>query len=441
MHSNYAGQWAFNAARAVAIPGLFCLAALCALSHSASARQATAQVVMSGLNNPRGLAFAPDGSLYVTEAGTGAVGTGVSSPATVLGISGDTTAYGATSSLSRYTNGIQSRVLTGLPSLAVNTDNGPQQPAGNGATGLQNITFVGDQAYGVIGSPGAGNERAALNTSAANNGVAGTPGNKFGRLVQLNLGATPSANYLADFVPVETSTNPDGGDVNSNPYGITSVGGKLVVVDAGANVLWNIGSDLTTVSLSTIIPPQSNPLFPTSGGPNYQAVPTSVALSPKGVLFVSELGGYPFKQGGATIYTVPSAGGTPTPLASGFTTAINLTFGPDGQLYVLDLTQNGLGPEATTGPGGGQLYRVDPATGAKTLISVTLPAAPGGLLFSTGMAFAPDGSLYVSNLGTSPGGGQVLRLTGVVAVPEANAGLLALVGGAVLLTVRRARRE
>ena len=42
--------------------------------------QATVSVVMSGLDSPRGLAFGPEGALYVTEAGRGA-GV-VTSPAT-----------------------------------------------------------------------------------------------------------------------------------------------------------------------------------------------------------------------------------------------------------------------------------------------------------------------------------------------------------------------
>ena len=36
--------------------------------------QTTVSVVMSGLDSPRGLAFGPEGALYVTEAGRGAVG-------------------------------------------------------------------------------------------------------------------------------------------------------------------------------------------------------------------------------------------------------------------------------------------------------------------------------------------------------------------------------
>ena len=46
---------------------------LLAMVGPAAAQTATS-VVMSGLDNPRGLAFGPEGALYVAEAGRGGTG-------------------------------------------------------------------------------------------------------------------------------------------------------------------------------------------------------------------------------------------------------------------------------------------------------------------------------------------------------------------------------
>ncbi len=219
---------------------------------SLASAQITTQVVMSGLNNPRGLAIGADGGVYVTEAGTGATGTGNANPPSVRALNMETEFYGATSSVSRLLGGMQSRILSGLPSLAASS--------GGGATGLQDIVFDGGGvAYGVIGSPGAPAQRNALNVSANGAGATSGPGDLFGRLVRLNFGDTPSVNYLADFVVAEGALNPDQGnvttDINSNPYALTTTtGGGFAVVDAGANTLWNVASDLNTITSLSVFP-------------------------------------------------------------------------------------------------------------------------------------------------------------------------------------------
>src|SRR5262245_2061237 len=77
---------------------------------------AGAACVMSGLDNPRGLAFGPQGALYVAEAGRGDIGEGDGPCATAPG--GTQVCYGATGAVSRLWRGEQTRVATGLPSFA-----------------------------------------------------------------------------------------------------------------------------------------------------------------------------------------------------------------------------------------------------------------------------------------------------------------------------------
>lgn len=384
--------------------------ASCALSVLISIAHAdsyTAEVIMSNLNNPRGLAIRPDGSIYVAEAGSG--GNGPS----VVGIAGENVSYGATGGISRWKAGEgQSQVFFGLPSLA--EQDPPQGLPGSSATGLHDIVFVGNEAYGVIGSPGAVNERNTLNS----NGAPGqNVGDLFGRLVQLtSSGVFTTPTTLADFVPYETANNLDVGDVNSNPIGLMATSTGFAVVDAGANVLYGVNGGVITPT--AIFGRKPNPLFPDFGPPTYAAVPTAVAMGPNDTMFVSELTGFPFPAGGADIYTVKVGEGitgivpnTGPGTTSGFTTLIDLAYG-NGSLYALSYASNFFSPV-----GGGQVWQIDPVTGARTLLYSGL-TTPGGL------ALGDDGALYVSNLGTSPGTGEVLRLT--VTVPEAGSGLLAL---------------
>ena len=69
------------------------------LVHPASVRvdaRATLQVIASGLFNPRGLDFGPDGAqLYVAEAGSGGTGP------CIVGSDGLTKCYGATGAVTR----------------------------------------------------------------------------------------------------------------------------------------------------------------------------------------------------------------------------------------------------------------------------------------------------------------------------------------------------
>src|SRR5215208_1557325 len=71
-------------------------------------------VVMSGLDNPRGLDFDPRGALYVAEAGRGG---GAGAPSFVQ--RGVSIFYGQTGAVSRLWQGEQERIVSGLPSVAV----------------------------------------------------------------------------------------------------------------------------------------------------------------------------------------------------------------------------------------------------------------------------------------------------------------------------------
>jgi hypothetical protein len=362
---------------------------------------AQVNVVMTGLDNPRGLALGPDGGVYVAEAGRGGTGTAI------VNGEGVSVQFGATGAVSRLLNGTQARVITGLPSLASQAGATP----GGRAGGLTDIAFSGADLYGVIGLAANPAVRATLAADSGN----------FAHLVKLPLGG--ARQNIADIGAFEGTNNPDGGAVpDTNPFGLRVTATGFAVADAGANALF-------TVTAGVVATRAVFPALPNLPGPPpvYQAVPTTVTNGPDGAFYVGQLTGFPFTKGAANVFRVDPATGAQTVFADNFTTIIDLAFASDGDLLVLQITSNGI---AAQPPGAGQLIRVDSVTGVRT----TLLSDP--LFFPGGLVVAPDGSFYVSNFGTSAGGGQVLHL-----VPEPGTlGVLAAGLMTWMLPRRRARR-
>jgi hypothetical protein len=348
------------------VVALACLASLVAVGTASAA----VTTFMTGLDNPRGLEFGPDGALYVAEAGRGGSG-----PCFVL--RGETRCVGATGAVSRrHPAGTQEKWATGLPSYA------PVGPSMDGAMGPHDIAFERgfNAAWLTIGLDG---ERAPSAMRAL-------VGNDFGRLAHV----FPDGSWFlsTDISIQEELTNPDGGLLDSNPYGLTTwFGGQKIVADAGGNTLLRVAGE--TVSTIAVFPSRAH-------GRATDSVPTEVLFGPDFAFWVSELTGFPFPAGAANIYRVSVGGGPPQVALSGFKTVIDIAFGCDRRsLYVLQFA---------TGPflaPPGALIRVDLATGLRTVVPVVL-LQPGGVTVSCG-----DGEvLYVSNKGTSVGGGEVLRI-------------------------------
>src|SRR4051794_32801975 len=89
------------------------LVATCAaLAVVGGAGAAPATVIAAGLDTPRGLAFAADGTLYVAEAGRGGSGPCFTNSEPNL------VCLGTTGAITQVRNGAQTRIATGLPSLA-----------------------------------------------------------------------------------------------------------------------------------------------------------------------------------------------------------------------------------------------------------------------------------------------------------------------------------
>lgn len=350
-------------------------AAMCMVTAlgATSAGAVTITPVASGLDNPRGMAFGPNGALYVAEAGEGGSNFCFEHPA--LG----PVCGGPSGAVTRLWRGTQERIIRGLPSFA-NEDGEALGPSDVGPHGNGNL-FV---------TIGLGDNPAVRNTfpaSARLHGwlVKGTPGG--------------TVKPVVDISAFEAANDPDAGQpgthVDSNPNNVAALPGGRVVADAGANdLLWVDASG--NISVLAVFPVR---FVPFGGGMiPMQPVPTSVAVGPDGAFYVGQLTGFPFPFGGANIFRVVP-GQAPTVYASGFTNVLGIAFGPDGSLYVAEISHFGL---LSGNPAGG-IWRVPPGGGTPQLLTTSV-ILPGGI------AVAPDGSLYVSTCAPCSNTGQVVKI-------------------------------
>lgn len=371
-----------------AVP-IFAVAAMFDVAAHAAEQGAVAEVevIASGLSNPRGLSFGADGSLYVAEAGRGGSGDCLPNPE-----GGDDLCYGTTGAVTRIlsptTTPTQSRVVTGLASIAVMT--------GTASTGPHDVVVDDDGQLKIIV------------------GLGGDPTLRDSSSELVNLGQLVSATVTGtwtntvDISAYEVSENPDGALIDSNPYSIVAVEDGYIVSDAGANALLHISSSgvITTVAVfptrTAEFPPGSGTMIP------MQAVPTGVTVGPDGAYYVGELTGFPYPVGGANVYRVVP-GEEPEIFASGFTNVTGVAFDDDGNLYVLEIATNSL----LSGDPTGALIRVTPYGLRQTLASAEL-------FMPTALEMGPDGAVYVSNFsifpalapeGAGPPTGQVVRVT------------------------------
>jgi hypothetical protein len=361
--------------------------AMAEAAHGASGGGGGLKVVATGLDNPRGIGFGPDGALYVAESGSG----GPSPGNCVQGPEGGEACFGPTGAVTRITKRSQQRVLTGLPSLA--------EAGGVAASGPVDLGFSGWTGYLLVGNPGGGTETREQ---------FGPAGRRFGKLLKVNLHGIRS---VADFPRFEEANNPDGGagafpgeEIDSNPNGLLVRHRSQLVTDAGGNDLLKVDRK-GRISVVAVFPTRVVPAPP--GIPDLppeiemQAVPTSVVKGPDGAYYVGQLTGFPFPPGGANVFRV-EPGEDPEVYADGFTNIIDIAFDKRGRLHVLEIATGGLLNTPPDQLPAGRLVRVN-RNGSRTTLASEGLLAPGGFVLGHGAA-------YITNKSILSDAGEVVKV-------------------------------
>jgi hypothetical protein len=375
---------------------LLSVAATVAIAAAAPASAADVDVVASGLDNPRHVAVGWTGDVYVAEAGRG--GDHARSKSCFDSAEGFacTGATGAVTRIARHGKRYkQERVLRGLASFAPADGSSAIGPHGVFADAFGLLVTNGGPTAPTRGDP----PQVVLRdpTLVKEERVSAL----YGTLLRAHW--PHHARVVADLWRFERDNNPDGTEgnplIDSNPVDVYSDLGGMVVADAGGNTLLRV-SPTGRIRVLRVFPNVDTPS--PFGVIPMNAVPTGVVRGPDGAYYMSQLTGFPFPVGGAKIFRVDPRTGVPTTYATGFTNAMDLAFGRDGTLYVLEIDHDSI----LGGSKDGALLTVPRGGGVGT--PVALPT--GTLTEPGGIAVGRHGELYVSNHSREAGHGEVLRV-------------------------------
>ena len=333
--------------------------------------QAGISVFATGLSNPRGLKFGPDGYLYVAEGGIGGANSTEGCCEQVIPPVGPYTGSATGSRISKIdANGNRTTAVDNLPSSQTSA------ALGNLISGAADVAFIGNTLYILMGGAG------------CSHGVSQVPEMPNGVLRVNADGSTDLIANLSAFVmafPV-VHPNPDDFEPDGTWYSMIAVGGNLYAVEPNHGELDRITPDGQISRVIDISASQGH------------IVPTAIA--DHGNFYVGNLNTFPVVPGSSKIYKITPSGQISI-FVEGLTTVLGVAFDNTQRMYVLE-TSTVAGPPT---PGTGKVIRVD-SPGHQTEIA-------SGLTFPTAMTFGPDGALYVSHMGFGFPAGQaeILRIT------------------------------
>ena len=327
----------------------------------------TPEVFADGLEFPRGFAWAPNGDMYVAEAGTGGTITTTAEQCAQVVPPVGPYSNGPTSRISRIDRtGHVSVFATGFPSDVNQLGL---------VSGVADIAFVGNQMFALMS--GGGCDHGSLDVPQ---GIARVEAS--GEWTMINdLGAFEIAHPTAVIQPGDF-------EPSGTWYSMIRSGGSLVAVEPNHGDLVRV--DPRTGAIARIADLSAH---------EGHWVPTVIAER-SGDFYIANLGLFPVVAGLEKVIRV-SKDGDVSDVADGFTTVLGLDFDRSGRLYVLENSSvSGDGPTPMTG----RVIRIDRLGHRDVIVD--------GLFLPTAMRFGPDGKLYISSIGFGPPlPGQILRVT------------------------------
>jgi hypothetical protein len=358
----------------------------------AGATEPTISVLTSGMENPRGLKFGPDGKLYVAEGGLGGTTSTTASQCQQVPppIGPYTGAMTARISKIDPHSGARMSIIDGLPS----SQTAPPPAAGSFVSGVADVAFLGSQLYAIMA--GAGCSHGLLDTD-----------NAVVRVDPQHHTATQVAD-LSAFLQAHPGAHPDPGDYEPDGtwYSLVSSDAVLYAVEPNHQQIDTITPD---GHINQVIDMSKN--YP---GPTDWRGPTGMVRHGDHFYLVNLDPFAPTSIGPGTIGHASlwrlSEDGDLKQLHSGLTAAVGVAV-HDGQIYALESFTGTFAPIPGVADNTGKVVRLNRHGGWDTVVGG--PNFP--LNFPTAMTFGPDGNLYISNNGFQPGqptssAGEILRI-------------------------------
>ena len=299
------------------------------------------EVIASGLDNPRGFAWGPDGLLYVALAGSG----------------------DETGQVVKIEDGEATVVVDGMHS----------DVAENGSVeGVAAVDFLDDQMYFLL--QGGGVAHKAPEDQPAGVYTADEDGNP--ELVA-DIGAWVAENL--------TKIHGEEGDA----YNMIAGSEGLYVVMANPDAILEVKPDGSISLVADLAKDRQH------------EVVTGLAVDRFGSLFVGTLSPYPFSDGTAKVFKITKRGDI-SEFWTGLTAVTSMAIGPTGRLYALEMT-TGNTNEKPNNPNSGMVVRRSGSDGmVVSQDGLNFPIAmrfdPDGALYVAGPAVGGTGEGWITKL-------------------------------------------